>query len=155
MSEEKDIHIIGQGTYGCVYRPNIDCKTDEIGSRNYLSKIQRKDKTSKNEIKLGKKITTSLPESSYNSRFAPILESCPVNIGKMEQQRFSTCKMIVQGKNNIQKTGLMSNKLNYVGKSTLGNYLESELMQNHKTKKKCSGLLQKNSRNTLVFIKKH
>ncbi len=153
MSEEKDIHIIGQGTYGCVYRPNIDCKTDEIGSRNYLSKIQRKDKTSKNEIKLGKKITTSLPESSYNSRFAPILESCPVNIGKMEQQRFSTCKMIVQGKNNIQKTGLMSNKLNYVGKSTLGNYLESELMQNHKTKKNAVVYCKKIAETHLYLLK--
>lgn len=143
MSEEKDIHIIGQGTYGCVYRPNIDCETNEIGSQSYLSKIQRKDKTSKNEIKLGKKITSTLDESIYTSRFAPILESCPVNIGKMEQERFSTCKMIVQGKNKIQKTGLMSNKLNYVGKSTLGNYLESGLMNN-----------QRNKRNAMIYCKK-
>lgn len=153
MSEEKDIHIIGQGTYGCVYRPNIDCQTHEIGTRNYLSKIQRKDKTSKNEIKLGKKITTSLPKSTYNSRFAPILESCPVNIGKMEQQRFTTCKMIVQGKNNIQKTGLMSNKLNYVGKSTLGNYLESELIQNHKTKKNAMIYCKKVAETHLYLLK--
>jgi serine/threonine protein kinase len=143
MSEEKDIHIIGQGTYGCVYRPNIDCETNEIGSQSYLSKIQRKDKTSKNEIKLGKKITSTLDESIYTSRFAPILESCPVNIGKMEQERFSTCKMIVQGKNKIKKTGLMSNKLNYVGKLNLGNYLESGLMNN-----------QRNKRNAMIYCKK-
>ena len=57
---QENIHIIGQGTYGCVYRPNIDCKTKQIGSNEYLSKMQRKDKTSKNEIIIGK-IITSLP----------------------------------------------------------------------------------------------
>tara|TARA_E500000178_G_scaffold208470_2_gene205796 strand:- start:3910 stop:5199 length:1290 start_codon:yes stop_codon:yes gene_type:complete len=133
MSSEKDIHIIGQGTYGCVYRPNIDCKTNEIGSRKYLSKIQQKDKTSKNELKLGKKIIKSLPKPVYNSRFAPILESCPINIGKMEKDQFSTCKMIVQENNAITKTGLISNKLMYVGKLTLGSYLESELINKNKT----------------------
>ena len=153
MSEEKDIHIIGQGTYGCVYRPNIDCTTYEIGSQDYLSKIQRKDKTSKNEIKLGKKITSSLDKTIYSSRFAPILESCPVNIGKMEQERFSTCKMIVQGKNNIQKTGLISNKLNYVGKDTLGSYLESELMYNHKTKKNAMVYCKKIAETHLYLLK--
>ena len=123
---QENIHIIGQGTYGCVYRPNIDCKTKQTGSNEYLSKMQRKDKTSKNEIIIGK-IITSLPEQIYNNRFAPILESCPIEIGKMEEGKYSTCKMIVQGKDKIKKTGLLSNKLQYVGKQTLGDYLESEL----------------------------
>ena len=121
-----NIQIIGQGTYGCVYRPNIDCKTKKIGSKQYLSKIQPKDKTSKNEISMGK-IITSMPEKIYSQRFAPILESCPIEIGKMEEQQFTTCKMIVQGKEKIKKTGLMSNKLQYVGKQTLGDYLNSNL----------------------------
>ena len=49
MKEEGNIHIIGQGTYGCVYSPNIECETQKLGSKKFLSKIQRKDKTSKNE----------------------------------------------------------------------------------------------------------
>ena len=130
---QENIHIIGQGTYGCVYRPNIDCKTKQIGSNEYLSKMQRKDKTSKNEIIIGK-IITSLPEQIYNNRFAPILESCPIEIGKMEEGKYSTCKMIVQGKDKIKKTGLLSNKLQYVGKQTLGDYLESELTTKQNTK---------------------
>ena len=52
---QNNIQIIGQGTYGCVYRPNIDCQTKKIDSKQFLSKIQRKDKTSKNEIVIGKK----------------------------------------------------------------------------------------------------
>ena len=123
---QNNIQIIGQGTYGCVYRPNIDCQTKKIDSKQFLSKIQRKDKTSKNEIVIGKKII-SLPKNIYSNRFAPILESCPIEIGKMEEQQFSTCKMIVQGKEKIKKTGLLSNKIQYVGEQTLGDYLESEL----------------------------
>ena len=106
---QENIHIIGQGTYGCVYRPNIDCKTKQIGSNEYLSKMQRKDKTSKNEIIIGK-IITSLPEQIYNNRFAPILESCPIEIGKMEEGKYSTCKMIVQGKDKIKKTKIHNGK---------------------------------------------
>ena len=87
-------------------QPNIDCQTKKIDSKHFLSKIQRKDKTSKNEIKIGKKII-GLPKNIYSNRFAPILESCPIEIGKMEEQQFSTCKMIVQGKEKIKKTGLL------------------------------------------------
>ena len=61
---QNNIQIIGQGTYGCVYRPNIDCQTKKIDSKQFLSKIQRKDKTSKNEIVIGKKII-SLPKNIY------------------------------------------------------------------------------------------
>ena len=82
---QNNIQIIGQGTYGCVYRPNIDCQTKKIDSKQFLSKIQRKDKTSKNEIVIGKKII-SLPKNIYSNRFAPILESCPIEIGKMEEE---------------------------------------------------------------------
>ena len=127
---QNNIQIIGQGTYGCVYRPNIDCQTKKIDSKQFLSKIQRKDKTSKNEIKIGKKII-SLPKNIYSNRFAPILESCPIEIGKMEEQQFSTCKMIVQGKEKIKKTGLLSNKIQYVGDKTLGDYLENQLTSNN------------------------
>lgn len=152
MSNEKDIHIIGQGTYGCVYSPNIDCKTYEIGTRDYLSKIQRKDKTSKNEIVIGKKITSELSDTTYNSRFAPILESCPINIGKMEQERFSTCKMIVQGNNKIKKTGLVSNKLLFVGKSSLGDYLESELLKREKNKQNAINYCKKIAETHLYLL---
>ena len=40
MKEEGNIHIIGQGTYGCVYSPNIECETQKLGSKKFLSKIQ-------------------------------------------------------------------------------------------------------------------
>lgn len=134
MENEGNIQIIGQGTYGCVYRPNIQCRTQNIGSKQYLSKLQRKDKTSTNEIKLGKIIREKLHIRGDDDRFAPILESCPVNIGKLEEDKLSSCKMVVQGKDKIKKTGLVSNKLFYVGKQTLGDFLESKLLKSKKNK---------------------
>mgnify|MGYP006124553069 CR=1 FL=1 len=145
---QNNIQIIGQGTYGCVYRPNIDCQTKKIDSKQFLSKIQRKDKTSKNEIVIGKKII-SLPKNIYSNRFAPILESCPIEIGKMEEQQFSTCKMIVQGKEKIKKTGLLSNKIQYVGEQTLGDYLESELT----TKDNATQYIKKVAESHLYLLK--
>ena len=134
MENEGNIQIIGQGTYGCVYRPNIQCRTQNVGSKQYLSKLQRKDKTSTNEIKLGKIIREKLHIRGDDDRFAPILESCPVNIGKLEEDKLSSCKMVVQGKDKIKKTGLVSNKLFYVGKQTLGDFLESKLLKSKKNK---------------------
>ena len=153
MKEEGNIHIIGQGTYGCVYSPNIECETQKLGSKKFLSKIQRKDKTSKNEVAIGKKIINNVKKTILHNRFAPILESCPVNIGKLEQDKITSCKMIVQEKNRVKKTGLISNKLHYVGKHTLGNYLESELLFNHHEKKQVKMYCKRLAETHLYLLK--
>ena len=153
MKEEGNIHIIGQGTYGCVYSPNIECETQKLGSKKFLSKIQRKDRTSKNEIIIGKKIVNNVKKTILYNRFAPILESCPVNIGKLEEDKITSCKMIVQEKNKVKKTGLISNKLHYVGKHTLGNYLESELLFKHHEKKQVEMYCKRLAETHLYLLK--
>ena len=40
MEEKDDLQIIGQGTYGCVFRPNIECSKKNLGDPSFLSKIQ-------------------------------------------------------------------------------------------------------------------
>ena len=78
---KKEMRIIGQGTYGCVYSPNISCSTPyTLGSSNFLSKIQKVDATSENELKIGKMVRDI---DGFSERFAPILSSCPVKLGKM------------------------------------------------------------------------
>ena len=44
-NENNDIQIIGQGSYGCIYRPNVGCATKKPESKEHLSKIQRLDRT--------------------------------------------------------------------------------------------------------------
>ena len=51
--EKKDVYILGQGTYGCAYKPKIPCVDDKLEDKNYISKVQMDDKTSKYEIEMG------------------------------------------------------------------------------------------------------
>ena len=46
MSENPN--IIGQGAYGCIYKPAIKCK--EESPTNYITKVQRLDIVEENEI---------------------------------------------------------------------------------------------------------
>ena len=100
---EQELQIIGQGTYGCVFRPNIECSKKDRTDPDFLSKIQQKDRTMINEINIGKK----LPKSP---RFAGILKTCPVTVGKIGKDGVSKCKMI----QNKQSVNLVSNKIQYV-----------------------------------------
>ena len=124
--DNNDIQIIGQGTYGCIYRPNIGCATKVPESRAHLSKIQRLDKTTRNEIAISRLIRT-IPK--FATRFAPIIESCPITLGELTESNVQKCKMM---ENRQQNQQFVSNKLLFAGKHTLGDYLEKEL---HHTKK--------------------
>ena len=117
--KENDIQIIGQGTYGCIFRPNIDCGTKQKGNSDFLSKIQKNDKITNNEIEIGKKLPPK------NRRFAGIIEHCPITVGEIGDKTIQKCKL------TQKKTGmnLVSNKINYVGEYTLGKYLENKLLE--------------------------
>jgi serine/threonine protein kinase len=105
------IKLINQGTYGCVYHPGIKCNGNAMNSEKFITKIQKNDSTVKNEIHIGKTIKTIPNFSRY---FAPIIDSCPAKITKTDG-----CK-ITQKSND---TTFISNKIRYVGKQTLGEYI--------------------------------
>lgn len=122
LEKKKDIYILGQGTYGCVYRPEVDCKNTDTGSTEYISKIHQDDRSSKAEIRIGKLVKT-IPR--YGMRFGPIIDNCPVNYGKITNDELSACKMYVRAKKKKTDVKFMSSKLKYVGKHTLGQFLDS------------------------------
>ena len=53
------IEIIGQGSYGCVYKPSIQCD-GTINSDKYISKIQLEEQATENEKAIGKKINKNI-----------------------------------------------------------------------------------------------
>ena len=61
------------GTYGCIFRPGLTCEGMVDDSPKEVTKVQRKEETSDNEIEIGKKLMNI---KSYASYFAPIVESC-------------------------------------------------------------------------------
>lgn len=120
---EKELRIIGQGTYGCVFSPNISCSTPYTPkSTKFLSKIQKINATSTNEIEIGEIVKTI---KNFSAHFAPIINSCPVKLGKMNREEFTSCKMIVneKKKQTIKSANLVSNKMLNVGSKTFGDKL--------------------------------
>ena len=121
--KEKDLQLIGQGSYGCVFRPNIECKKKKLGTPDFLSKIQNKDKVSQNEVEISKK----LPKSP---RFAGIMETCPITVGKIGRDGIEKCKMLQKQ----SKLSLISNKVRYAGKETISDYLQNIMDETNEKK---------------------
>lgn len=129
--KETDLQLIGQGSYGCVFRPNIECKKKHLGTPDFLSKIQNKDKVSQNEVEISKK----LPKSP---RFAGIMETCPVTVGKIGRNGIEKCKMLQKQ----SKLSLISNKVRYAGKETISDYLQN-IMDEKNEKKQSEQYIKK------------
>ena len=123
---KKDIYIIGQGTYGCMYIPEISCDSKQPTLNKYVSKIQQDNFASRREIKLGNHIAKI---KGYNARFAPIIKTCPVNVATINGKELTSCKMYMQAKAAHTTDNLITCKIRYVGKNTLGKELDSVLLK--------------------------
>ena len=64
--------LLSQGGYGCVYHPALTCSGKAESTEKNVSKLQRKDWASKNEIEIGKMIKQI---KNYRSFFLPITSS--------------------------------------------------------------------------------
>lgn len=111
MSKEKEdeIELLGQGSYGCVYKPGILCN-GKTATKKYITKVQEKDISTQNEIEIGKKIM-KIP--NYSRYFSPILETCPLNLSHIDDKEMDKCLIYEKG------TQFITNKMKYVGENTL------------------------------------
>ena len=69
-------NLLGQGSYGCVYYPGINCN-GKMNNKPYVTKLQEITFYSINEINIGKYIKTHIKQ--YRSLFAPIIKYCIVS----------------------------------------------------------------------------
>ena len=111
--------IIGQGSYGCVYKPSIQCD-GTVASNKHISKIQLIEQATKNEKDIGEKIKKM---EKYSKHFAPIVESCELNISKIKESELDKCMLYDENSDS----SFESNKIKYVGKHTLSESLYSLL----------------------------
>jgi serine/threonine protein kinase len=114
ISRSNRIRIIKQGSYGCIVTPSIRCDGN-IGSKKYITKIQRKATTSKREVEISN-IVRTIPH--YKQYFAPVLKSCPISLGKIDPNEIKKCKFITDVNAKYE-----SNTIAYAGDSTLAEYL--------------------------------
>lgn len=114
ISKADKIKLLSQGAYGCVFHPGSTCR-GTIESKKYVRKIQADNYNNQKEIELGKKIKQS---KHYKDHFAPILDSCPVSIGSIDNDEIKKCDIIYD-------TGAkyVSNKISFIGDKTIGEYL--------------------------------
>ncbi len=106
MSENPN--IIGQGAYGCIYKPAIKCNAES--PTNYITKVQRLDTVAENEVTTGKKIKSI---KNYQKHFAPIEKTCKLNVANVSQTQINYCDIY------DEKNTFVSNQIKYVGEQTL------------------------------------
>jgi|LauGreDrversion4_1035100.scaffolds.fasta_scaffold85311_1 hypothetical protein len=143
--DNQELELLGQGTYGCAFYPEITCQTHHISktSRNFLSKIQLDDDSLQREIQVGKRIVQKLP--TYRAFFAPVTESCPVQLSRLRQDKIQQCDVLKKQ----QSKRIVSSKIPFVSKVTLGEYFSL-------TKKKSSSTVEyvKKLINTYLYLLK-
>ena len=112
---ETGIDLINQGSYGCIFRPGINCKGKPIKNKKYITKVQKSATTSRKEAKIGKIIKTI---ANYDDYFAPILKTCEISMARMTDDNVKRCDFIEDDGKTYE-----TNKLRYVGKNTLAKHI--------------------------------
>jgi len=136
LFSHNEIKLLNQGTYGCVFKPGIDCDGEPDKNIKIISKVQILNTTNQNEINIGKLIM-SIPH--YKSYFAPIIKSCPVNINKLPNNEKEKCKIFNTDTDNntiLTTPQYITNKIRYVSDKILQTYLENIISKEKKNNEK-------------------
>ena len=88
--------LLGSGGFACVFYPGITCQGKVDENTNFVTKIQRDDKSSNSEreIEIGQDIM-NIPNFSFY--FAPVTNSCSINLNTINDNQESVldqCKLI-------------------------------------------------------------
>ena len=113
--------LLSQGSFGCVYYPSLNCQGSPDLSKDFLSKLQKKDFNSENEKNIGKKIIENIP--NYKKYFVPVLSACDINISEIDRQEIQKCNVVKKNVNfpfELQKMKYVNSKsiLSFVNESS-------------------------------------
>ena len=111
---------IAEGGYGCVHLPGLDCDGNDTNDNDYVSKLQKSNFSSKNEVRIGSLIRESIDSKSMDDSFAAVLSSCNINIDKIQSKNISDCSVIKKISSNSE---LILTKMRFVGKDDLDIYI--------------------------------
>jgi serine/threonine protein kinase len=116
--------LLGQGSYGCVYYPGINC-AGKINKKNYVTKLQEISFYSVNEINIGKYIKKFIRK--YSSIYAPIIKYCTVSFQTIQKSELniSECETLFSKTTNNSYDGYDDYGYNYYNDSN--NYDKNKL----------------------------
>lgn len=149
--------FIGNGSYGCVYKPDFTCDGEEENTqfkkKYFISKIQFMEnedfeilnslnQLDDEQIELQLKKTNNIIKEtifgmriqsilSYYKYFAPILKSCPVNVGilKLNEYEKNKCDLLTSSSNNSENSQIIvSSKIKFIpgGGKQISDLLQEE-----------------------------
>lgn len=117
-----EIKLLEQGTFGCIFKPGISCNGQIQPNNKFITKIQSSKSTSRREFEIGKLIKT-IP--NYARYFAPIIDSCEVDISAITGTEIDKCNFIKENKENKENSlKFESNTIKYAGEYTLIGYFQ-------------------------------
>lgn len=83
--------LLNEGGFGCVYYPGIKCNGTSSQSTKTITKLQKHDFSSDNELKIGRLITKI---KNYKIFFSPATGMCRVNLAKISKKILGKCEVI-------------------------------------------------------------
>lgn len=87
--------LLSQGGFGCIYYPGIKCNGKPQDNKNVVSKLQKNDESTKNEINIGE-IIMSIED--YQLYFLPVIGSCPINLNSINKSLLEDCDSVNKDK---------------------------------------------------------
>ena len=129
---ETKISFVNQGTYGCVYRNDIECANKESLAKVskspyaplFVSKVMKADDLSERRVRSEILIGALIKEMpSYKYHFAPIESHCPIKISQIEHSEIEKCDLFQNTSIDPDSNLFVSHKVRYVGHHTVEEYL--------------------------------
>lgn len=114
--------LLSEGGYGCVFHPEISCDGKETNDKEFVTKIQQKDFSALNEIKIGDILTRKYEnrrDKPLLNNFAPVISTCPIKLSKIKSSDKSKCKVF----KNIDTTNMIMLKIRYIESLDFDSYI--------------------------------
>ena len=117
-----EIKLLNQGTYGCIFRPDIKCDDGTAGSVKYISKIQKHTKNIEYELFVSSKIKEI---KNYQFHYAILIKECDAILSSISEKEIKKCDVLkaIPVNSTIEKK-YTSTKIRYVGENSLENYFK-------------------------------
>jgi hypothetical protein len=162
MTNEKN-EFLGEGSYGCTFKPGLDCKGKYNKLKDTVNKITIIDYYSKNEYNISKKVRKI---ENYKERYSPVIKYCILSYNKIFHNPLintNNCKNLIKNIDtktdhyynssiNKEKFIMFYSKL-VPGKSNINKYLLRNIKsQNNNTNNTITYNFNKNILTSLYFL---
>ena len=122
IQKTTEIKLLNQGTYGCIFTPEINCDDGTVGSVKYISKIQKHNKGLEYELVVSSKVKEI---HNYYFYYAVLIKECNAILSSISEKEIKKCNVLKAiPVNSTKENKYTSTKIRYVGKNSLEKYLK-------------------------------